>query len=283
MINEKDPTGRTATDPGAKLDAGKAWAYLLRDFGDALWSVNMIDYYSRPDDIDQELLCELINDPSPNPPYIVWLAVTRITGIHGEAGFIKDNGPALLEVAEILTRGAQKYSPHGWRSVPNGVFRYYNAMIRHLLKESIEDRDADGLLHRACVAWNALAVLELMLSKHAGRELADVLEEQMAAVWAEETSKIEVNTLSGARDGDLGVISGGTIEDSSVTHTSVTTGCAVYDPRTKTHISSANPALVMADMVKQGYLHCEGWDLESDRLWEKIGALADFCDGEVGN
>jgi hypothetical protein len=73
---------------------------------------------------------------------------------------------ALLAVAEVTTYGAKKYSPGGWRSVPDGAARYTDAMLRHLLAElGGEPVDADsGLQHAAQVAWGALARLELLLS-----------------------------------------------------------------------------------------------------------------------
>ena len=72
---------------------------------------------------------------------------------------------ALLEVAKVSTYGAHKYTPNGWKSVPDGVQRYSDAMLRHLLAESISPTDDEsGLLHAAQVAWNALARLELMIT-----------------------------------------------------------------------------------------------------------------------
>lgn len=72
---------------------------------------------------------------------------------------------ALLAVSDVGTFGAEKYTPHGWVSVPNGIERYTDAMYRHLLAEGAgEARDGDsGLSHAAHAAWNALARLELML------------------------------------------------------------------------------------------------------------------------
>ena len=72
---------------------------------------------------------------------------------------------AVLEVAKVSRRGADKYSWKGWERVPDGIQRYGDACARHLLAESIEgpiDRDT-SLLHAAQVAWNALARLELIL------------------------------------------------------------------------------------------------------------------------
>jgi hypothetical protein len=34
--------------------------------------------------------------------------------------------------AKVLTFGANKYTPNGWKTVDNGVNRYYAALIRHL-------------------------------------------------------------------------------------------------------------------------------------------------------
>lgn len=72
---------------------------------------------------------------------------------------------ALYAVAEVSKFGASKYSWKGWESVPDGVERYRDALGRHILYEAVEGlRDKDtGLLHAAHAAWNALAVLELML------------------------------------------------------------------------------------------------------------------------
>lgn len=72
---------------------------------------------------------------------------------------------ALAAVAGVTTYGANKYSPGGWQHVPNGVDRYTDAMLRHLLSDlSGESTDPEsGLAHAAQVAWNSLARLELML------------------------------------------------------------------------------------------------------------------------
>tara|TARA_R110000782_G_scaffold264222_1_gene357299 strand:+ start:4573 stop:4911 length:339 start_codon:yes stop_codon:yes gene_type:complete len=73
---------------------------------------------------------------------------------------------ALLEVSKVTTYGADKYTPHGWKSVPGGISRYDDAKGRHLLKSYIEEIDEETkLLHLAQEAWNALAKLELTLLK----------------------------------------------------------------------------------------------------------------------
>lgn len=80
---------------------------------------------------------------------------------------------ALLAIAENATYGSVKYTPHGWRSVPDGFNRYTSAMGRHLMLESIDEggMDADPreygfeISHMAMVAWNAMARLELYLAE----------------------------------------------------------------------------------------------------------------------
>lgn len=68
---------------------------------------------------------------------------------------------ALLEVAKVGTYGAKKYSDNGWMSVKDGERRYKDAMLRHALQASYEERDAEsGLLHLAQSCWNSLATLQ---------------------------------------------------------------------------------------------------------------------------
>lgn len=72
---------------------------------------------------------------------------------------------ALGEVGRVGTFGAEKYTDNGWERVPDGVRRYSDAMLRHLMAEGrgeLVDRDS-ALLHAAHAAWNALARLELMM------------------------------------------------------------------------------------------------------------------------
>jgi len=108
MQQEQDPTGRSAHEPGAKLDAGKTRAGLVL------------------------------------------------------GGFSR----ALEQVAQVGTYGARKYTDNGWRTVPNGVDRYTDALWRHLLAEhqGLELDPDSQLFHAAHTAWNALARLELLLS-----------------------------------------------------------------------------------------------------------------------
>lgn len=107
---------------------------------------------SEPNGIDQHSPGAKLDASKP----AVWLCL---------AGFAN----ALREVADVTTVGAQKYTPNGWMSVPNGSERYMDAFGRHMLAlGGGEERDRDtGCLHKAQMAWNILASLELDL--RAGR------------------------------------------------------------------------------------------------------------------
>lgn len=74
---------------------------------------------------------------------------------------------ALLEVGEIGTFGAKKYSPNGWKYVLNLQERYTSALLRHLFAIFCnEDIDREtGRLHLCHIAWNALALAEDKLDK----------------------------------------------------------------------------------------------------------------------
>lgn len=77
---------------------------------------------------------------------------------------------AALQVATVSTFGAKKYAWNGWEGVEDGVNRYSDAMMRHLLYEAtgeVYDPDSD-LLHAAHAAWGAMARLELMLRAKEG-------------------------------------------------------------------------------------------------------------------
>ena len=78
---------------------------------------------------------------------------------------LQDFGPALLRVADVGTFGAEKYTPHGWLSVPDGEARYLDAAMRHLLKRG-DDPDS-GIDHLAHAAWNILAALTLRVDDKA--------------------------------------------------------------------------------------------------------------------
>jgi hypothetical protein len=73
---------------------------------------------------------------------------------------------ACKAVADVSAGGARKYAWKGWESVPDGINRYNNALGRHIVNLGIEgEYDVDGFLHRAQIAWNAMAALELWLKE----------------------------------------------------------------------------------------------------------------------
>lgn len=78
---------------------------------------------------------------------------------------ITDTMPhALAAIARVAEFGARKYSRDGWLRVPNGITRYTDAMLRHIVADAIEYADQESSLpHAAHAAWNALARLELIL------------------------------------------------------------------------------------------------------------------------
>jgi len=118
----------------------------------------------------------MIDDPFKEIKQEAYLAMTDRSDLH-KAGAKDDSGKpdldlvlgdfskALQKVGEIGTKGAIKYSEHGWLSVPDGQRRYSSALLRHYFLESEgEYLDPElNLPHAACVAWNALARLELIL------------------------------------------------------------------------------------------------------------------------
>lgn len=77
---------------------------------------------------------------------------------------------ALRAVGRVGTFGAEKYTAHGWVSVPDGQERYTDAMYRHLLDEAAGEvlDPQTGIPHAAHAAWNALARLDLLLRAQEG-------------------------------------------------------------------------------------------------------------------
>ena len=71
---------------------------------------------------------------------------------------------ALALVGEVGTYGAGKYTPNGWKEVPDGEERYLDAAFRHLFEDALDPLDSDTNLHHLAQAvWNLLAVLEFRL------------------------------------------------------------------------------------------------------------------------
>lgn len=76
---------------------------------------------------------------------------------------------ALMVVGACIEYGTHKYpDPKNWQLVDNGIKRYRDAMLRHLLKYNagIDKDEETKLPHLAHMAWNALAILELYMQEH---------------------------------------------------------------------------------------------------------------------
>ena len=76
---------------------------------------------------------------------------------------------ALMAVGACIEYGTHKYpDPKNWQLVDNGIKRYRDAMVRHLLKYNagIDKDEETELPHLAHMAWNALAILELYMQEH---------------------------------------------------------------------------------------------------------------------
>lgn len=80
---------------------------------------------------------------------------------------------AISGVATVSAFGASKYAWKGWEHVTDGINRYTDAMVRHLIQEAageIVDPDS-GLPHAWHVAWNALARAELIMRDGKDKEV----------------------------------------------------------------------------------------------------------------
>lgn len=81
---------------------------------------------------------------------------------------------AITAVADVTSKGAVKYTPNGWVSVPNGSERYMDAFGRHMLalgRGEVIDPDT-GAMHKAQMIWNLMASLELELRQETQWEIA---------------------------------------------------------------------------------------------------------------
>ena len=68
---------------------------------------------------------------------------------------------ALKEVAKCSFAGQQQHNPNkplAWDRSKSG--NEYDSLTRHLIDSNNEDYDTDGTLHKAKIAWRALAGLQ---------------------------------------------------------------------------------------------------------------------------
>jgi hypothetical protein len=86
------------------------------------------------------------------------LAIPRTAGTkldHGKPQVALIDPDWLLEVAEVLTFGAKKYSPGNWKHVDDAQARYLSAAYRHLLayqkgQENDSESNLSHLAHASC-------------------------------------------------------------------------------------------------------------------------------------
>lgn len=108
------------------------------------------------------------NEHDPNSEFRKYHMYTSATGgqklNQGKVQLELIPADALLEVARVMTYGAQKYAAHNWRRglswdyTIGSILRHVNAIMRG------EDRDPEtGLLHSAHAACQALFLTEFML------------------------------------------------------------------------------------------------------------------------
>lgn len=81
------------------------------------------------------------------------------------AEWLRADPNTLNEATKVLEFGARKYCENGWRSVPNAVSRYRDALWRHEQKRLLlleREDDESGLPHSAHSACNALFLFALL-------------------------------------------------------------------------------------------------------------------------
>jgi hypothetical protein len=94
-------------------------------------------------------------------------------GIGRGVGGVKDDGGKLMwnllpwkatqGLIKVLTFGAKKYAPNGWRTVPNAKERYQAALLRHLCSINAGEKTdpESGLRHIDHIMCNAAFLAEL--------------------------------------------------------------------------------------------------------------------------
>jgi Domain of unknown function (DUF5664) len=97
-----------------------------------------------------------------NRPGAIKLDAGKPTFVKGGLTYFAD---AIAGVAAVSRFGANKYAWDGWRYVDDGIDRYTEAMVRHLVLEGKgEVLDPESRLpHSWHTAWNALARAELKI------------------------------------------------------------------------------------------------------------------------
>lgn len=83
----------------------------------------------------------------------------------------QDFPDAINELVKVCSFGARKYERSSWKGVPNAEVRYEDALARHFLSSYVEEKDSESALyHKAHLAWNALATLQLLIERRKEKE-----------------------------------------------------------------------------------------------------------------
>ena len=74
---------------------------------------------------------------------------------------------ALQELWNNGSKGAEKYTPNGWKTATNAKERYMDADFRHMDKHTLGELrdDETNTHHLVAAAWSLLAVAEIELTE----------------------------------------------------------------------------------------------------------------------
>ena len=84
------------------------------------------------------------------------------------ADFLEDFKDVIFELYKVYEFGTNKYGRENWKQVENGKDRFSNALIRHFLKDGVDDET--GINHQTHTAYNALMRLYFILQEENGNE-----------------------------------------------------------------------------------------------------------------
>ncbi len=151
---------------GKKFDTGKTRTDLLPMGAIAAMAWEMKDLPESTSDVWETLLGDLRawkrNESTAGARTIASIAaclcvlLTReLVGDVRVTSLLPTCGPALNEVAKVLTFGASKYGPNNWQGLENFTERYYAAMLRHIFAPEKKDSES-GLFHLAHALTGAL-------------------------------------------------------------------------------------------------------------------------------
>lgn len=101
-------------------------------------------------------------------------------------------------VSDVLTFGAEKYTPNGWQSVQGGLERYTDALYRHLLSyHAGEENDCEsGLPHIAHAITNLMFITEILYGQKSCVPAQDEGETNTVNGFGQDDSELSETELS---------------------------------------------------------------------------------------